>query len=122
MPMIFEAEPEREINGYSLFTDSRYTTAAAYLKGLHYSDKPTALMPKDAIYLKAAWRFYSCLSVDDQNVIDSFSDNQLLNESLNIKQRNKRFNDLTRLFICQTENKSIQNLWFQPEQAEKERR
>lgn len=114
--MIYESEPGND--GFSLTTDNRYTTAAAYLKGLHHGDRPTELMPQDGKWLKSAKRFYISLSEKDQMIIDSYSDRKL-SETLNLKQRNKRFHELVKLLVCQIENKSIKCIWLPPNQAEK---
>ena len=105
--MIYETE--LEIDGFSLTTDNRYITAAAYLKGLHYGDKPTELMPQDGKWLKSARRFYFSLSENDQQIIDSYSDCEL-SETLNMKQRNKRFHELVQSLVCQIVNESIISL------------
>lgn len=96
--MIYETE--QTIDSYYLSADKRYITASSYLKGLHHNDEPSELMPKDAIYLKAARRFYNSLSAEDRLIIDSFSDHQIY-ENINVKQRNKRFKELVQLFIYQ---------------------
>lgn len=111
-------DSESEIDGYSLNTDNRYITAAAYLKGLHYGDRPTELMPQDRKWLKSARRFYFSLSENDQLIIDSCSDYELA-ATLNLKLRDKRFHELVQLFVCQMVNESINYLWLPLKQAEK---
>jgi len=78
--------------------DSLLMTAKSYLRGLHHGDRPSGLMPRDAAILTKARRFYAGLSIDDQAVIDSFSNRRILG-SMNIMQRNQRFNNLCRMFI-----------------------
>lgn len=113
--MIYEVDDFMLDNGkYSLVNDSRYITVSAYLKGLHWHDKPTSLMPRDAVYLTAARRFYAGLTEDDQLIIDSFSDDDLYG-SMNKSQRDKRFNYLCRLFMCQMNGTTF----LLPEVAEK---
>lgn len=94
--MIYEEE-EIAINA-SHSTDSRLQTAAHYLKALHWFDRPTDLMPIDGKWLKAARRFYNALTAADKDVVDSFSDIEIFH-TLNLRQRDKRFNVLCRLFL-----------------------
>lgn len=110
--MIYEAEPERIVQGK---TDSRLITVSAYLKGLHHGDRPTELMPRDAIFLKAARRFYNTLSPEDRDIIDSYS-SDLFCSGLNPKQRSRRFHELAQLMIYQMDQ---HNYLKPPEQAEK---
>lgn len=79
-------------------TDSRLQTAAHYLKALHWFDRPTDLMPIDGKWLKAARRFYNALTAADKDTIDSYSDDELYH-SMNLRQRDKRFNTLCRMFL-----------------------
>ena len=94
-------EPELDVIYSRAGIDSRFITAQSYLKGLyHQNDKPSKLMPKDAEYLTKARRFYAELSRNDQLVIDSFSDLSIM-ERLNLKERNRRFNELVYAFMQQ---------------------
>lgn len=94
--------------------DSRYVTASSYLKGLHWHDRPTSLMPRDAAYLNAARRFYDRLTEADQLVIDSYSDEELY-ESMDKRQRDKRFNYLCQVFMCEMNGTTC----LLPDKAEK---
>lgn len=97
--MIYETEPEwQEFNIFGWQKNTEFITAQSYLKGLHWHDRPTELMPKDAVILSKAKRFYESLSEYDQKVIDSFSDPSLL-ETMSVRQRNNRFNELCFMFI-----------------------
>ena len=97
--MIYETEPEHQgINLGGWQRNTVFITAQSYLKGLHWHDRPTELMPKDAVLLSKAKRFYESLSEYDQTVIDSFSDPSLL-ETMSIRQRNNRFNELCFTFM-----------------------
>ena len=113
-------EKEQTIDSYYHSADNRYITASAYLKGLHHKDEPSELMPKDAIYLKSARRFYNSLSAEDKLIIDSFSDHQTI-EIINVKQRNIRFNELVQLFIYHLGTSSKHNLML-PFKEDKERK
>lgn len=97
--MFYDSEPEEQKNTISsLALDGRFITASAYLRGLRWHDQPTELMPRDAVYLRSAKRFYSSLSEDDQNIIDSYSDNELF-KTMDIRQRNARFRELAMTFM-----------------------
>lgn len=107
--MIYKTEPESmyepdidsEESTVKELQSNGFYTAQSYLKGLHWNDRPTALMPKDAYLLSKARRFYESLSDTDRLVINSFSDPSIF-ETMNVKQRNTRFNKLCFMFMQET--------------------
>lgn len=113
--MIYEVDDFMLDRGkYSLANDSRYITVSSYLKGLHWHDRPTSLMPRDAAYLNAARRFYERLTEDDQLVIDSYAD-EALYENMDKIQRDRRFNYLCQVFMCEMNGTTF----LLPDMAEK---
>lgn len=116
--MIYEQDITIENDDFRLDFDSRFITAGSYLKGLHWCDVPTELMPRDAVLLKAARRFYAKLTEEDQLVIDSFSDEGLY-ASMDKSKRDKRFNYLCKCFMCEMGTESRYTTLLLPYMAEK---
>lgn len=93
--MIYE---EEIVLNASHATDSRLQLASHYLRCLHWHDRATDLMPIDGRWLRQARRFYNALTAADKDIVDSYSDDELYH-SMNLRQRDKRFNTLCRLFL-----------------------